>query len=1131
MKTFAIWIVGFGALVLILAFAVSTRWDSASAASGLRPGFNASTLPANDDGSTGLVPLGFTADFFGTNYTSVYVNNNGNVTFDLQLGTFTPFDLTSTNRVIIAPFFADVDTRAGNVVTYGAGTVNGRPAFGVNWPQVGCYSFVTSVLNTFQVVLVDRSDVAAGDFDFEFNYTAVQWETGQASGGNASCLGGSSARAGYSNGTGSPGTFFELAGSAVNGGFLDTNLGTGLIHNSLNSGGKQGRYLFEVRSGVPITPTPILSIAHQGNIFPVAGGSIGEGLAGPSAALSSPADIAVVDKGGGMVNAYIADTGHCTVLLLNQIGNISVVAGTGVCGFAGDGGLAIDAQLDAPTGVDVDAAGNVYIADSANCRVRQVDTSGTITTFAGDGICAYGGDGGAATSAQLNDPYDVLVDGSELLITDQANCRVRKVDAAGDIDTIAGDGTCAFGGNAGPATMAQLDEPRRLVHDASGNLYISEAGSSCRVRIIDTFGDIETFAGDGTCAFGGDGGSATSAQLDEPDGLAVDGNGDVYISDMGNCVVRVVDTIGDIDTFAGDGTCAYGGDGGDALVAQLNAPAGLDADDSKRIYVADRDNHRVRRVGSPITTIAGTGLPTFCGDGFVAIDRSCLGSPSDVSLDNAGNIYIADPDNNRIRSVNPVSGAIGTLAGKTIQSNCPGNAGSALNLCLDRPEHIVVSPTGPLLYVSERDGNRIWAINRTLDQVFLIAGTTGGGTGFCNDNATAVRDCLSEPRGIALQQVSGSDRYLFIAQGGNNGDVVRVDLLMDRIRVVVTGDGTSSADVAVNTDHDDGTTDDDGSLFIAYDTANLVKRMSTGGDGLVDGDEGAPSIVAGTGSAGFAADATVATSAELDGPVGVDVDDDGHLLISDRNNHRIYVITQGTGTPFVVDGEADEFIFRIAGTLSPKPGYCGAPKPKPDPTPSNTHNARTACLDTPGGLFYDDIDKALYFADTGNQRVRKIPSDCDDDGLTDLSEITPNPFVTEECDADTDKDGCSDSAELTMLEAFGGLRDPTYFWDFYDVWSHPPVQPPLWVKDKVVNIAGDILGVAGRFGPGPTPVSKEQSLIDAMATPTNSNGYHAAFDRGPIIGANNWNRAPADGSINVPHDILGVANQFGHDCS
>ena len=211
----------------------------------IRPGFDGHRLPANDDGSTGLVPIGFALNFFGTTHETLFVNNNGNVTFDISLSTFTPFPLTSTNRAIIAPFFADVDTRRGNVVTYGQGTVDGRPAFGVNWPGVGYFSQNISVLNFFQMRLIDRSDVGAGDFDIVFGYDSIQWETGQASGGNVVCQGGASARVGYSNGTGNPGTFFEVPGSGIPGAFLDSNLQTGLRH--------QSPLRFAVRSGVPVT--------------------------------------------------------------------------------------------------------------------------------------------------------------------------------------------------------------------------------------------------------------------------------------------------------------------------------------------------------------------------------------------------------------------------------------------------------------------------------------------------------------------------------------------------------------------------------------------------------------------------------------------------------------------------------------------------------------------------------------------------------------------------------------------------------------------------------------------------------------------------------------------------------------
>jgi hypothetical protein len=241
----------------LVGFLLWTGLNTAHAVT-IRPGFDANTLSSNDDGSAGPVSIGFTVNFFGSLHSSLFVNNNGNVTFDSPLAAFTPFDLTSTARQIIAPFFADVDTRGpGDPVTYGMGMVDGSSAFGVNWVNVAHYS-EAGPLNSFQLVLIDRSDTGAGNFDIEFNYNQILWEAGEASGSNPNGLGGDAARVGYSNGTGAPGTFFELPGSAINGAFLDSNLATGLIHNRLNSD-VNGRYIFAARD----------SSIHPGSTDPV----------------------------------------------------------------------------------------------------------------------------------------------------------------------------------------------------------------------------------------------------------------------------------------------------------------------------------------------------------------------------------------------------------------------------------------------------------------------------------------------------------------------------------------------------------------------------------------------------------------------------------------------------------------------------------------------------------------------------------------------------------------------------------------------------------------------------------------------------------------------------------------------
>lgn len=237
--------------IFILAAGVMYALPDAATAGPVRAGgFSLNAMSRNDDGSVGPVGIGFDANFFGTTYNQLYVNNNGNVTFNGSLGAFTPFDLLSTSTPIIAPFFADIDTRGSNTspVTYGEGLVDGLSAFCVNWLNVSHYS-TGDALNSFQLVLIERSDTGVGNFDIEFNYDAITWETGQASGGNSSGLGGDSARAGYSNGVD---TALELTGSAVNGAFLDSNFGTGLIHNS--NVGINGRYVFQARNGSIVDP-------------------------------------------------------------------------------------------------------------------------------------------------------------------------------------------------------------------------------------------------------------------------------------------------------------------------------------------------------------------------------------------------------------------------------------------------------------------------------------------------------------------------------------------------------------------------------------------------------------------------------------------------------------------------------------------------------------------------------------------------------------------------------------------------------------------------------------------------------------------------------------------------------------
>ena len=224
--------------------------SSAQAAAIHDAGLFTTILPGNDDGSTGAVAVGFGLNFFGTTYNNLYVNNNGNVTFTGALGTYTPYGITGVSMPMLAPFFADVDTRAGNVVTYGTATLNGHSVFGVDWINVGYFSTHTDLLNSFQLIITDRSDIAAGDFTFEFNYDKIQWETGDASGGHGG-FGGTPAAAGWTNGNG---TSFQFPCSITSGAFEDNGT-CPLIAKSINSN-TLGQDVFDVRNGQVVNNTP-----------------------------------------------------------------------------------------------------------------------------------------------------------------------------------------------------------------------------------------------------------------------------------------------------------------------------------------------------------------------------------------------------------------------------------------------------------------------------------------------------------------------------------------------------------------------------------------------------------------------------------------------------------------------------------------------------------------------------------------------------------------------------------------------------------------------------------------------------------------------------------------------------------
>jgi sugar lactone lactonase YvrE len=336
---------------------------------------------------------------------------------------------------------------------------------------------------------------------------------------------------------------------------------------------------------------------------------------------------------------------------------ITTVAGNGEQGFGGDSGPALAALLYRPLGVEIDIAGNLYIADTYNHRIRKVETDGRITSIAGTWEQGFSGDGGPATSAALANPSGIAFDADgNLYIADRGNNRIRKVTPAGIITTVAGNGTQGFSGDGGIATAAELNSPFGVKVDAQGNLYIADTFNN-RIRKVTRAGFISTVAGGVTGGFGGDGGAATSALLSAPFGVDVDPGGTLYIADTFNNRIRRVSPEGIITTLAGIGTQGFSGDGGPATSAELYDPSSVEIDVSGNILLTDTLNNRVRMITPEgvITTIAGVEESGYSGDGGPATSAK-LNGPVGIASHLLGSLHIADTGNNRIRKV---SGTIG----------------------------------------------------------------------------------------------------------------------------------------------------------------------------------------------------------------------------------------------------------------------------------------------------------------------------------------------------------------------------------------------------------------------------------------------------------------------------------------
>lgn len=347
---------------------------------------------------------------------------------------------------------------------------------------------------------------------------------------------------------------------------------------------------------------------------------------------------------------------------------------------------------------------------AATCHAQAV-TAYTITTVAGTGSAGYSGDGGPATSAQLAGVYGIFVDSSgNLFIADQFNHRIRKVGADGNINTVAGSGTSGYLGDGQAATNSkvQMTNPEGVAVDSSGNIYIGDTGNHV-VRKV-SGGNIATFAGTNSPGYGGDGAGATGALLNLPTLVVLDSSNNLYIADSGNNAIRMV-TGTTISTVAGTGEANYAGDGGAPKTAKLNNPQGLAIDRAGNVYIADSNNHRIRMISNGIiTTVAGNGTnAAFAGDGGPAT-KAELNHPKGVALDSAGNLYIADAFNNRIRMVNP-SGIITTIAGVRA-AGYSGDNGPAATAQLNSPVAVAVGPKG-VIYIADNQNNVVRMLTPT----------------------------------------------------------------------------------------------------------------------------------------------------------------------------------------------------------------------------------------------------------------------------------------------------------------------------------------------------------------------------------------------------------------------------------
>lgn len=617
----------------------------------------------------------------------------------------------------------------------------------------------------------------------------------------------------------------------------------------------------------------VFRLDQTGVLTRVAGNSrsgySGDGGPAINAELYDPYGVAVDNEG----NIYIADEGNGRIRKVLPNGIIITVAGNGIQGFAGDGGPAVTAELDTPVGVATDGAGNLYIADLLNNRIRRVSPDGKISTVAGNGIAGYmggySGDGGQATSAQLNEPTGVAVDGNgNIFVADTNNNRIRKISLDGIISTVAGGGSVSASDGA-LATNAVLAGPQSVTLDLAGNLYIADAFV---IRKVLPSGTIAIVAGGGSLNPGDDG-PAIDATLSDPRAVAADYDGNLYIADTGHYRVREVTLSGTISTVAGTGTQTDSANGTNAAETPLDSVGSVALDGAGNLYIAGGSDNLVRKLSANgvISVVAGGGS-AMPGDGGAATDAE-LNFPLGVAVDNAGNLYIADNANCRIRKVSP-NGTITTVAGNGT-NGYSGDGGPATLAQIGQPNGVAVDLNGNI-YIVDGAHSRI----RKVSGDGIITTVAGNGTeGFSGDGGPAVAAQLDYPISVAVDSVGN----LFISEGLRIREVSTQGII-----TTVVGNGiqgfSGDGGPAIGAELNFASTvapDIAGNLFIADAANQRIRTVSSAG--IIN-------TVAGTGTSGYSGDGGLATNAQFNMPFGIAVDSRGRIYVGDSDNDAIRLL-------------------------------------------------------------------------------------------------------------------------------------------------------------------------------------------------------------------------------------------------